>query len=47
MPLYDFKCGGCGAVQEVLQSYSAPPPTHCANVDDASCELLCVRRAWA
>lgn len=29
MPLYDFKCGGCGAVQEVLQSYSAPPPTHC------------------
>lgn len=26
MPLYEYKCPRCGRVDEVLQSFSAPPP---------------------
>ncbi len=26
MPIYEYKCGGCGEVFEVLQRYDDPPP---------------------
>ncbi len=26
MPIYEYKCGGCGEVFEVLQKYSDPAP---------------------
>jgi putative FmdB family regulatory protein len=30
MPIYEFECRKCGHVFDVMQSFSAPPPTTCA-----------------
>jgi putative FmdB family regulatory protein len=28
MPIYEYKCGGCGEVFEVMQKRTDPAPTH-------------------
>ena len=29
MPIYEYACESCGAVQEVLQRHTDPPPSSC------------------
>lgn len=29
MPIYEYECGKCGKVMDVLQKISDPPLTHC------------------
>ncbi len=34
MPLYDLRCGGCGATSEAFQKMDARQPTRCTECGD-------------
>ena len=43
MPLYEYRCGKCQGLTEVIQGFDAPPPKKCANCGSSRLEKIVSR----
>lgn len=46
MPIYEYECKACGAVQELMQKMDEPPPPHCAKCAEGPLVKLMSRTAY-
>ena len=46
MPLYEYRCGKCQGLTEVIQSYDDPPPKKCAKCGSSRLEKIVSRSGF-
>lgn len=46
MPLYEYRCGKCQGLTEVIQGYDDPPPKKCAKCGSSRLEKIVSRSGF-